>query len=66
MSDSTIIQTRVPRDFAQRVKSHARSAERTVSAEVRFALRELLNDNDPASTPGRVEESAGQGRHGES
>lgn len=46
------------------LRARAQAAERTVAAELRLALRDYLNDNDPATTPGRVKESAGQGRHG--
>lgn len=65
IEDRTVLQAWVPRSFAQRVREHADAAERSVSAEVRLALRELLvNDERRPGEGGVVQESGKPSRHG--
>ena len=60
----TVVQAWVPCDLADALRSRAVAAERSVSAEVRLALREHLNDEAPVAEPVLRETStAGQGRH---
>lgn len=63
----TVMTAKVDRDLAEAMRATARLNDRTLSAEVRRALRSYLstmNDESPVVTPGSREISAaGVGRH---
>jgi plasmid stability protein len=59
-----VIQTWAPLALANELRSRALRAERSLSAEIRFALREYLNDERPPGEAGAVQESGGLPRHG--
>lgn len=63
-TERDLVRAWVPRELASALKEHAIAADRSVSGEIRIALRKhLRNDNAARIKSGAVQESGEQARH---